>query len=138
MVGGSLQVPRLLPPLKLVAMILLKLASNTKNQSINQSSRLYCNYLKICRFFNYAIWSENVWDFVVLFVCKRYRFCLFLRFWYLILELFRQFFIFVFVFKSIIIFNWNSRLTVNDNILYEQWFMSDVWLQITSKMFHFI
>jgi hypothetical protein len=60
MVGGSLQVPRLLPPLKLVAMILLKLASNTKNQSINQSSRLYCNYLKICRFFNYAIWSGTV------------------------------------------------------------------------------
>ena len=32
-VGGSL---RLLPPLKLVAMILLKVALNTKNQSINQ------------------------------------------------------------------------------------------------------
>jgi hypothetical protein len=91
--------------------------------------------LKICRFFNYAIWSENVWYFVVLFVCKRYRFCLFLRFWYFILELFQQFFVFVFVFKSIIIFNWNSRLAVKDNV---QWFLYDVWLQITSKMFHFI
>jgi hypothetical protein len=37
MVGGSLRVLRLLPPLKLVAMILLKMALNTKNQSINQS-----------------------------------------------------------------------------------------------------
>jgi hypothetical protein len=40
MVGGSLRVLRLLPPLKLVAMkaeILLKVALNTKNQSINQS-----------------------------------------------------------------------------------------------------
>jgi hypothetical protein len=35
MVGGSLRVLRLLPPLKLVAMILLKVALNTKNQSIN-------------------------------------------------------------------------------------------------------
>jgi hypothetical protein len=35
MVGGSLRVLRLLPPLKLVAMILLKVALNTKNQ-INQ------------------------------------------------------------------------------------------------------
>jgi hypothetical protein len=32
MVGGSLWVLRLLPPLKLVAMILLKVALNTKNQ----------------------------------------------------------------------------------------------------------
>jgi hypothetical protein len=30
MVGGSLRVPRLLPPLKHVAMILLKVALNTK------------------------------------------------------------------------------------------------------------
>ena len=37
MVGGSLRVLRLLPPLKLVAMILLKVAINTKNQSINLS-----------------------------------------------------------------------------------------------------
>jgi len=36
MVGGSLRVLRLLPPLKLVAMILLKVALNTINQSINQ------------------------------------------------------------------------------------------------------
>jgi hypothetical protein len=35
MVGGSLRVLWLLPPLKLVAMILLKVAS--KNQKINQS-----------------------------------------------------------------------------------------------------
>ena len=35
MVGGSLRVLRLLSPLKLVAMILLKVALNTKNQ-INQ------------------------------------------------------------------------------------------------------
>ena len=35
MVGSSLRVLRLLPPLKLVAMILLKVALNTKNQSIN-------------------------------------------------------------------------------------------------------
>ena len=39
MVGGSLRVLRFLPPLKLVAMIiaeiLLKVALNTKNQSIN-------------------------------------------------------------------------------------------------------
>jgi hypothetical protein len=33
MVGGSLRVLRLLPPLKLVTMILLKVALNTKNQS---------------------------------------------------------------------------------------------------------
>jgi hypothetical protein len=33
MVGGSLWVLRLLPPLKLVAMILVKVALNTKNQS---------------------------------------------------------------------------------------------------------
>jgi hypothetical protein len=33
MVGGSLWVLRLLPPLKLVAMKLLKVALNTKNQS---------------------------------------------------------------------------------------------------------
>jgi hypothetical protein len=36
MVGGSLRVLRLLPPLKQVAMILLKVALKTKNQSINQ------------------------------------------------------------------------------------------------------
>jgi hypothetical protein len=36
MVGGSLWVLQLLPPLKLVAMILLKVALNTKNQSINE------------------------------------------------------------------------------------------------------
>jgi hypothetical protein len=35
MVGGSPRVLRLLPPLKLVATILLKVALNTKNQSIN-------------------------------------------------------------------------------------------------------
>jgi hypothetical protein len=34
MVGGSLRVLRLLPPLTLVARILLKVALNTKNQSI--------------------------------------------------------------------------------------------------------
>ena len=34
MVGGSLRVLRLLPPLKLFAMIQLKVALNTKNQSI--------------------------------------------------------------------------------------------------------
>jgi hypothetical protein len=34
MVGGSLRVLRLLPPLKLVAMILLKVALNTKNHQI--------------------------------------------------------------------------------------------------------
>jgi hypothetical protein len=33
MVGGSLWVLRLLPPLKLVAMILLKVALNTKKQT---------------------------------------------------------------------------------------------------------
>jgi hypothetical protein len=32
MIGGSLQVLQLLPPVKLVAMILLKVALNTKNQ----------------------------------------------------------------------------------------------------------
>jgi len=37
MVGGSLCVLRLLPPLKLVAMILLKVALNTINQSIIKS-----------------------------------------------------------------------------------------------------
>jgi hypothetical protein len=37
MVGGSLRVLRLLPPLKLVAMILLKVAS--KNQKIKLQSR---------------------------------------------------------------------------------------------------
>jgi hypothetical protein len=37
-VGGSLRVLRLLPPLKLVAMILLKVALSTKkNQSIKKS-----------------------------------------------------------------------------------------------------
>ena len=36
MVGGSLRVLRLFPPLKLVAMILLKVALNIKNQ--NQSN----------------------------------------------------------------------------------------------------
>ena len=41
MVGGSLQVLRLLSPLKLVAMILLKVALNTKNQiKSNQSPTL--------------------------------------------------------------------------------------------------
>jgi hypothetical protein len=35
-VGSSFWVLQLLPPLKLVAMILLKVALNTKNQSINQ------------------------------------------------------------------------------------------------------
>jgi hypothetical protein len=35
MVGGSLRVLQLLPSLKLVTMILLKVALNTKNQSIN-------------------------------------------------------------------------------------------------------
>jgi hypothetical protein len=35
MVGGSLRVLQLLPYLKLVTMILLKVALNTKNQSIN-------------------------------------------------------------------------------------------------------
>jgi hypothetical protein len=35
MVGGSLRVLQLLPPLKLVDMILLKVALNTKYQSIN-------------------------------------------------------------------------------------------------------
>jgi hypothetical protein len=35
MIGGSLWVLQLLPSLKLVTMILLKVALNTKNQSIN-------------------------------------------------------------------------------------------------------
>jgi len=38
MVDDSLRALRLLPPLKLVVMILLKVALNTKNQSINQSN----------------------------------------------------------------------------------------------------
>jgi hypothetical protein len=38
MVSGSLRAIWLLPPLKLVAMILLKVALNTKNQSINQEN----------------------------------------------------------------------------------------------------
>jgi hypothetical protein len=38
MVGGSLRVLRLLPPLKLVAMILLKMALSTINQSIQYLS----------------------------------------------------------------------------------------------------
>jgi hypothetical protein len=42
MVGGSLRVLRLLPPLKLVAMILLKVALKTKNQSFNQQ---YFSYI---------------------------------------------------------------------------------------------
>jgi hypothetical protein len=37
MVGGSLQVLRLLPPLKLLAMIELKVTLSTKDQSINHS-----------------------------------------------------------------------------------------------------
>jgi hypothetical protein len=45
MVGGSLQVLRLLPPLKLVAMILLKVALNTINQI---KSLIHIN--KICNF----------------------------------------------------------------------------------------
>jgi hypothetical protein len=41
MVGGSLRVLGLLPPLKLVAMILLKVALSTKNKiKSNQSSRI--------------------------------------------------------------------------------------------------
>jgi hypothetical protein len=40
MVVGSPQVLRLLPPLKLVAEILLKEVLNTKNQSINQSIKM--------------------------------------------------------------------------------------------------
>jgi hypothetical protein len=36
MVGGSLRGLQLLPPLKLVAMILLKVALSTNNQSIKQ------------------------------------------------------------------------------------------------------
>ena len=40
-------------------------------------------------------------------------------------------------FIFIIIFNWNSRLAVNDTILHVQSFMSDAWLQNTSKMFYF-
>jgi hypothetical protein len=36
MVGGSLRVIRLPPPLKLVAEILLKVALNTKKQSISK------------------------------------------------------------------------------------------------------
>jgi hypothetical protein len=112
----------------------------------NTSLKFYYNYLKTCKFFTFAIWYGTVgwhklwktYETVFLFVCKGYRFCLFLRFWYLILELFQQFLVFVFHFKSIIIFNWNSRLAVKDDILYVQWFLSDVWLQITSKMFHFI
>jgi len=42
MVGGS---PRLLPPLKLVAMILLKVALNTINQSINQQHFLAISFI---------------------------------------------------------------------------------------------
>ena len=40
MVGGSLQVLRLPPPLKLVAMILLKVALNTINQSRRRDASL--------------------------------------------------------------------------------------------------
>jgi hypothetical protein len=44
MVGGSLWVLRLLPPLKLVAMILLKVALSIKNQykKINQAIKFPC------------------------------------------------------------------------------------------------
>jgi hypothetical protein len=48
--GGSLWVLRLFPPLKLVAIdiaeILLKVALNTKNQSIN----LICSEIKLAHF----------------------------------------------------------------------------------------
>ena len=46
MVGGSLRVLRLLPPLKLVAMIQLKVALSTINQikSTNQNLELFCRY----------------------------------------------------------------------------------------------
>jgi len=47
MVGGSLQVLRLLPPLKLVVMILLKVVLNTKNQKSNQQ---YFSYIVVVSF----------------------------------------------------------------------------------------
>jgi hypothetical protein len=46
MVDGSLRVLPLLPPLKLVAMILLKVALNTKKSNqINQWAKLRCHIL---------------------------------------------------------------------------------------------
>ena len=49
MVGGSLQVLRLLPPLKLVAMILLKVALNTINQikSLIHINNKICNFVQL-------------------------------------------------------------------------------------------
>jgi len=44
MVDGSFWVLRLLPPLKLIAMILLKVALNTINQSINQSNQVIADF----------------------------------------------------------------------------------------------
>jgi hypothetical protein len=52
MVGGSLRVLWFLPALKLVAMILLKVALNTKNIKKKQSRKSFgfsfCTTLKIC------------------------------------------------------------------------------------------
>ena len=62
MVSGSLRVFRLLPPLKLIAMILLKVALNTKNQS-NPFKTLSCGggYLGILIYiksYNF-VWDQN-------------------------------------------------------------------------------
>ena len=50
MVDGSLRVLRLLPPLKLVAMILLKVALSIKNQSINQLLNIYGIIIRTCKY----------------------------------------------------------------------------------------
>jgi hypothetical protein len=63
MVGGSLRVLRLRPPLKLVAMIaeiLLKVALNIKNQSINRFTASEYPFRNLKPFF--ILMSENIYS----------------------------------------------------------------------------
>ena len=80
MVGGSLRLLRLLPPLKLVAMIyiaeiLLKVALNTKNQkSSNHSKWLhvgltqsFCHLILLCSVIRHCLSVSRFTSFVYLF-----------------------------------------------------------------------
>jgi hypothetical protein len=60
MVSGSLLVLRLLPPLKLVAMILLKMALNTKNQSFNGFQEVFQSDLKPIMTHPPSEWSQHL------------------------------------------------------------------------------
>ena len=80
MVGGSLRVFRQFPPPKLVAMIQLKVALNTKNQSINQiralfkvstSSKQRMMELKIEYFHHFSLGEQSMYEIYLIRIQRR-------------------------------------------------------------------